>query len=128
MTKNKQQFGNWGEEQALQFLQRNGYTIVEQNFSCRMGEIDIIAYRQDKLCGNILCFVEVKTRSTSKNGSAERAVGRKKMLHMRRVAIFYCKVKKINSEKQHISFEQISVYMKRGKSEGEIRWYQIPSF
>ena len=49
--------GFFGEEQAARYLQRRGYRIVERNFRCRFGEIDIIARR-----GRYLVFVEVKQR------------------------------------------------------------------
>lgn len=51
--------GKIGEEIAVAYLKQNGYQIIERNFECRQGEIDIIA--KDK---NDLVFVEVKTRSS----------------------------------------------------------------
>lgn len=52
-TKNK---GDWGEQLAAQHLVAQGYRIVERNYRCRRGEIDIIA--ED---GGVLCFVEVRS-------------------------------------------------------------------
>lgn len=49
--------GAWGEEKAREFLAKEEYTILAQNYHSRFGEIDIIA-RKD----NIVCFIEVKTR------------------------------------------------------------------
>ena len=49
--------GEFGEERAVRFLRRKGYRIVERNYRCRQGEIDIIARKRD-----ILAFVEVKLR------------------------------------------------------------------
>ncbi|MEE1353615.1 MAG: YraN family protein [Acutalibacteraceae bacterium] len=49
--------GASGEAAACRFLLAEGYTILERNFRCRFGEIDIIAEK-----GNYLCFEEVKTR------------------------------------------------------------------
>lgn len=53
----RKSLGNWGEEQAARYLRRRGYNIIERNFSCRYGEIDIIARR-----GGFIVFVEVKLR------------------------------------------------------------------
>ena len=52
---NKRQLGTVYEQKAAAYLQQQGYEIMECNFRCRMGEIDIIARE-----GEYLCFVEVK--------------------------------------------------------------------
>nr|WP_029951906.1 YraN family protein [Hippea sp. KM1] len=49
--------GRWAENKAARLLKNNGYTIIEKNFHCRDGEIDIIAHK-----GDLLVFVEVKSR------------------------------------------------------------------
>ena len=128
MKQKNTDIGNWGEEQAVQYLKTRDYSIEEQNFSCRRGEIDIIAYKQDELYGRVLCFIEVKTRSTKQNGSAERAVDIRKLTHMKRAAIEYCQQKHVDSEQQHISFEQVSVYKQKDEQSPHIQWYQILSF
>lgn len=53
----RRELGAWGEERAAKYLRGKGYTILERNFRCRSGEIDIIARR-----GGIIAFVEVKLR------------------------------------------------------------------
>lgn len=53
---NRKKTGNSGENQAAQFLARNGYLLVERNFRTNQGEIDIIAEK-----GEYIVFVEVKT-------------------------------------------------------------------
>lgn len=65
--------GRWGEEVACAVLRANGYRIIARNWRTRMGEIDIIA--RD---GDVLAFVEVKTRSNASYGGAAAAVGRHK--------------------------------------------------
>ena len=54
-----QTLGRFGEEKACNYLKKNNYKIIERNFRCRQGEIDIIAKDLSK---NELVFIEVKTR------------------------------------------------------------------
>ena len=62
--------GRWGEEQAARYLKRKGYRVLCRNYTCRFGEIDIIAsYR------NYLVFVEVKTRKDASFAQAREFVG-----------------------------------------------------
>ena len=49
--------GRWGEAQAARWLREHGYQVLEANWRCRFGEIDLIAKK-----GSYLCFVEVKLR------------------------------------------------------------------
>ncbi|MBI4028892.1 MAG: YraN family protein [Candidatus Blackburnbacteria bacterium] len=61
--------GNRGEDQAVKFLQKQGYKVVARNFHNRTGEIDIVAIDH-----NVLVFVEVKTRYSYKYGLPEESV------------------------------------------------------
>ena len=63
------ELGAWGEEQAARFLRRKGYTIVERNYACRFGELDIIARRQ-----GVIAFVEVKLRRNADFAAAREFV------------------------------------------------------
>jgi len=65
----KKERGNWGEERAALFLRLHGYRIVERNFRCRQGEIDIIARK-----GDVVAFVEVKQRKNADFGEAREFV------------------------------------------------------
>lgn len=69
----KQSTGKLGEALAAQYLMSNGYDIIERRYRSRHGEIDIIAKQSD-----VLCFVEVKTRSNASFGSPAEAVNHKK--------------------------------------------------
>lgn len=71
------------------FLRKQGFKILETNFRCRSGEIDLIA-----LDGRYLVFVEVKFRSSGTAGTALEAIDRKKAAQVRRVAEFYLYKKK----------------------------------
>ena len=68
------ELGKLGEELAVEFLQKNGYKILETNWTFQKAEIDIIAKK-----GNILAIVEVKTRSSLDFGLPQDAVKPKKI-------------------------------------------------
>lgn len=55
--------GTWGEALAAEYLQKHGYKLAAHGYQCRFGEIDLIAWD-----GDILCFVEVKTRTNLQMG------------------------------------------------------------
>ena len=63
MSINNRKLGSKWEHAAADYLKKSGYEILETNFRCRIGEIDIIAKAEDTLC-----FIEVKYRKTSRYG------------------------------------------------------------
>lgn len=69
--------GNRGEALAEQFLTQRGYRVLDRNYRCTYGEIDLIC--RD---GSCLVFVEVKTRRGSAFGAPEEAVTAAKMVHI----------------------------------------------
>lgn len=81
---NKRRVGAVYEEKAAEYLRGKGYQIINKNFRCRMGEIDIIA-RQN----TILVFVEVKYRKTASFGYPEEAVSFSKQRTIRKVAEYF---------------------------------------
>jgi putative endonuclease len=84
LTKND--LGTLGEEKAAEYLEAEGYEIIGRNFSCKIGEIDIIAHPRGE---NIICFAEVKTRRNRDYGRPAEAVTPTKQRHIRRVATYY---------------------------------------
>ena len=66
----RQKLGALGEQQAAAFFEGQGYRIVAQNHRCRRGEVDLIAER-----GDLLVFVEVRTRASAAFGGPEETVG-----------------------------------------------------
>jgi len=83
-----QQIGRRGEEDAYFHLRKQGYLIVARNFRsplCR-GEIDLIGWN-----GDVLCFIEVKTRTSREVKTAEAAVDRHKRQELALVARQYLK-------------------------------------
>jgi putative endonuclease len=82
--------GKEGEKIAAAFLKKNGYRIIEINFRCPIGEIDIIAKEKKDLV-----FVEVKTRKSMELGYPEQAVGIRKQKKMSQLALWYLQKRKI---------------------------------
>lgn len=76
--------GKLGERIAKDYLLEHGYKFVEQNFRCRLGEIDIIV--MDK---KTLVFVEVKTRLNTDTISPEESVNSSKVSKIKRTIQFY---------------------------------------
>jgi len=69
----KDELGRAGEQRAAQHLQQHGYEILDRNWRCAQGELDIVACRD-----GLLCFVEVKTRRAIGFGHPFEAVDERK--------------------------------------------------
>jgi putative endonuclease len=80
--------GRRGEEEAYFYLRRQGYTIIARNYRSphHRGELDLVGWVRDKKDDKVLCFIEVKTRTTRAIQPAEAAVDRDKEDDLRRVA------------------------------------------
>jgi len=76
--------GKSGESAASQYLVAKGYTVRKSNFSCRYGEIDVIASD-----GTYIVFVEVKTRAPHSLVSGAQSVTANKQLRIKRTAEMY---------------------------------------
>ena len=84
MGKNRRQIGTDYERAAAYYLEQLGYIVLEYNYRCRTGEIDLIA--KD---GDCLVFCEVKYRFDSRKGSPLEAVGVRKQKTIFRCAMCY---------------------------------------
>lgn len=84
MTQESKRLGQRGEDAACAYLERIGLTIVERNWKCPSGEIDIVA-----LDGESLVLVEVKTRKTVAKGTPEDAITPAKQRRYRKLADAY---------------------------------------
>ena len=80
----RQNLGRLGERLAANVLEQRGYRILERNFRCRSGEIDLVAEE-----GQDLIFVEVKTRRGTSRGLPEEAVTSRKARKLQEVACYY---------------------------------------
>lgn len=102
--------GSLGEKIASEYLEKLNYKIIERNFACKQGEIDIIA------CDNVkkeLVFIEVKTRTNYKYGKPIEAVDGKKQKHIYKCAEYYAYKNNINNVP--IRFDVIEVNINEGK-------------
>lgn len=81
---NKRTLGTVYEQKAAVYLKENGFQVLELNYYCRQGEIDIIGIHQD-----CLVFVEVKYRKDSQNGYPEEAVDIKKQIKICRTSDYF---------------------------------------
>lgn len=105
---NKIELGKYGEEKAVDYLKNLDCKILARNFSCKQGEIDIIA--KDK---NELVFFEVKTRNNVNYGRPVDAVNNFKQRHIVDAAKYY--LYRNNLDNEFIRFDVIEVYLKNNK-------------
>lgn len=89
---NKHYIGSYYEKIAVQYLEKHGYKVIEKNYRCRLGEIDLIAWNKE-----YLVFVEVKYRSNTNKGYPEEAVNRAKQKKIYQVASQYLVYHKFSS-------------------------------
>jgi len=101
--------GERGEIAACGFLKEQGYEILERNYKCKLGEIDVIARRTGRLA-----FIEVKTRTSSQFGTPQEAVDFKKQEKISKIARWYMKEKKF--EKVPAAFDVVAILWKDGQA------------
>ncbi len=120
-TRNKkkkgQSLGRTGERLAAEKLLLSGYHILEHNFRCSYGEIDLVAEHEEDLV-----FVEVKTRRGEAYGRPEEAVNGRKQRKIMQVASYYLDIHGYAERSWRIDVVAVQMSVK-GKLE-EIRIYQ----
>lgn len=104
----RHEIGKVGEDIAVEYLRKKGYIIIERNFNCKQGEIDIIA--KDN---NEIVFVEVKTRTNETYGKPKEAVDKTKKKHIYKSAEYYIYQKHV--ENRPVRIDVIEVYKKEEK-------------
>ncbi len=103
----KDVLGRRGEDLAAAYLQNEGYTILDRNWRCAQGEIDIVAFD-----GVETAFVEVKTRSGLAFGHPLEAITVQKLARLRRLAAAWCEEHPGNHDR--IRIDALAVIMSRG--------------
>lgn len=104
VKKNNKEIGNIGEVIAKDYLLSQGYEILNRNYRCPKGEIDIIAKEQD-----VIIFVEVKTRTNTKYGQPFEAVDRRKLQRLYTISQFYIYENKLNQYKYRFDIVSINL-------------------
>jgi putative endonuclease len=113
----RQGLGRTGERLAAEVLRDNGYSILERNFRCRLGEIDLVAEDEQELA-----FVEVKARRGVSFGLPEDAVTIRKRRKLVEVASYYLDLHTCSDRSWRIDVVAVQ-FSNSGKLE-EIRIYK----
>lgn len=100
--------GQKGEDIAVKYLENIRYKILERNFMCRQGEIDVIALDKD-----YIVFIEIKSRTNTDYGLPSESVTKKKIEHILKAARYYLYIR--NLEHQNVRIDAIEVYIKENK-------------
>jgi putative endonuclease len=111
--RSNQDVGRSGEDAAEAFLREENFRIIDRNFRTRLGEIDIIAEE-----GDVLCFIEVKTRRSLAKGLPAEAVTARKQRQIAKVAAVY--LDRYHPSGRVCRFDVISVTERHGSAEAEI--------
>ncbi len=90
----KKLLGRVGENKAVEYLKKQGYTVLEKNYKTRLGEIDVIVKKDETII-----FVEVKTRTSDTYGRPSEAVGYEKQRKYVKVAQEYLLKNKLLGQK-----------------------------
>ena len=101
------ELGKHGELAARAYLESKGHLILECNYRFEHKEVDIIS-----LCGAVLVFTEIKTRSHYRLGFPEEAVHNQKQLLLKQAAEYYCS---FHPQYEKLRFDVISILMNGGK-------------
>lgn len=119
MSSHRGRLGGEGEALAAEYLAGKGYQILERNYRCPLGEIDIIAREREALT-----FVEVKTRTPASEGYGppQLAIDQRKRHHLIRVASYYLAQKKITG--MDCRFDVVIVRYLKGQGRPEIALIQ----
>lgn len=104
MKKFNKLIGNYGEDCATEYLIDHGYKILQRNYKCPQGEIDIICSK-----GSLICFTEVKTRYEDSFGLPCESVNRKKQMKIKKTSIWYISEKNIRNI--NMRYDIIEVYL-----------------
>ncbi|MBO5054968.1 MAG: YraN family protein [Lachnospiraceae bacterium] len=100
------------EEKAAAFLEKQGFLVLERNFRCRQGEVDIVGIHE-----KCLVFVEVKYRKDKRSGLPEEAVGAGKQMKICRVSDYF-RIRYRNYESLQVRYDVIAILG------NEITWHK----
>ena len=112
MTRERKQLGAYGERIAARYLQEKGYRILKKNYTCPLGELDLVTEKE-----GCLIFVEVRTCRGTSFGLPEESVGRVKQRRIRRLAQYYLSA--IGYPERAVQFDLVAVQINREKGHVE---------
>jgi putative endonuclease len=99
--------GGRGEDAAAEWYRRAGYEVLDRNWRCRDGELDVVAHSADR---SVLVFCEVKTRSSNRFGSPFEAVTPAKQRRVRTLAtLWLASGRRGRTRYDHIRFDVAAV-------------------
>ncbi|MCX5887195.1 MAG: YraN family protein [Proteobacteria bacterium] len=104
----KKEIGQKGENLAVEYLQKLGYKVLERNYRCKLGEVDIIALDNDTLV-----FIEVRTRSSLDFGLPQESINRRKRHQISKVALEYMIRRKLKNIPAR--FDVVAISLEPGK-------------
>lgn len=104
------------EEKAAAFLKEHVFLILERNFRCRQGEVDIVGIHE-----NCLVFVEVKYRKDVRSGMPEEAVGAGKQMKICRASDYF-RIRHRNYDSLQVRYDVIAIL------KNEITWHKNAFF
>jgi putative endonuclease len=108
----RRQRGDEAEDAVVAFLAAHGYQVLERNFTCRYGEVDIVAEH-----GDTLCFIEVRMRSSSTWGDPSATVSFAKQRRVVKAALYY--LQRHRRADQMLRFDVVSVLGAAGQAKLE---------
>ena len=116
---NKRKIGDDAEWKCINYLENNKIKILEKNFRCKIGEIDIVGFGDTGFMAEkgYLIFFEVKFRNSNKNDLAECAVNYNKQVIISKVAKYYMMLHNIDNF-MPIRFDVLAI------NENKINWYK----
>ena len=106
MTRERQAVGAYGEGVAARHLQERGLEVLERNWRCPHGEVDLILRE-----GDDVVFCEVKTRRGTAFGSPAEAIGHRKVARLRRMAPYWLQVTGVHP--REVRFDVVEVWPQR---------------
>ncbi len=110
--------GKQYEDQAREYLVQRGLTLVNQNYHCRFGEIDLIMLQQE-----VLCFIEVKFRANMGFGGAASAVPLQKQKKIVKTALFF--IAQNTRLAQHaMRFDAFLIQRRASNQNHNVNWIQ----
>ncbi len=107
-TENSRSIGKKGENIALRFLEKEGYSLLQRNYAKRCGEIDLIVQKND-----CIAFVEVKYRRSNRLSTPEESVTPRKLKRMEETARNYIHENPETCRNRNFRFDLIAIEQKK---------------